>query len=458
MIFARNTTPSAGLSGQAVAFIAAVAVAGAAIAAGAAVEWQSEELLVLAVLAGFAVFTVRFDVSLFYQSRVSVTVVPILVAATIAGLPGVLVIALTAELAAYLGSGKPLYKSIFNAGALLVSGAAYLLVLQSFPFGSEGYVWPGLLYAAIAGTLTNFLVNSVLVSFVIALTSEHTVVAVWKKNYSSLPQHYLVLGVLVAAMATSYQSSGLATMAVIFAPVIVIRFGMQLQQAHKELLIAHREVTGAKKGLELAYDGTVRSLMTALDNRDNETGGHSERVADLSMSIAEELGIESGTPTWDEIRRGALLHDVGKISVPDSILLKEGSLSDDEWELMRRHPQVGFEIISGVEVLSNVAKIVLSHHEKFDGTGYPVGSAGDEIPLGARIFSVADAFDAMISDRPYRKATTIAEALKEISRCRGTQFDPQIVDAFLRVRERMSSVNSPRLAGSGHSLQPSQAV
>jgi len=247
-------------------------------------------------------------------------------------------------------------------------------------------------------------------------------------------------------------------MAVIFEPVIVIRFGMQLQQANKELLIDHREVTGEKNGLELAYDGTVRSLMTALDNRDNETGGHSERVADLSMSIAEELGIESGTPTWDEIRRGALLHDVGKISVPDSILLKEGSLSDDEWELMRRHPQVGFEIISGVEVLSNVAKIVLSHHEKFDGTGYPVGSAGDEIPLGARIFAVADAFDAMTSDRPYRKATTIADALEEISRCRGTQFDPQIVDAFLRVRKRMSSVNRPRLAGSGHSLQPSQAA
>jgi putative nucleotidyltransferase with HDIG domain len=456
MIFARSTTPSAGLSGQAAAFIAVIAFAGAAVAAGAAVEWHSEDLLVLAVLAGFAVFTVRFDVSLFYQSRVSVTVVPILVAATIAGLPGVLVIALTAELAAYLGSGKPLYKSVFNAGALLVSGAAYILVLQTFPFGND--VWPGILYASIAGTLTNFLVNSVLVSLVIALTSEHSVLAVWRKNYSSLPQHYLVLGVLVAAMATSYQSAGLATMAVIFAPVIVIRFGMQLQQAHKELLIAHQEVIGAKKGLELAYDGTVRSLVTALDNRDNETGGHSERVADLSMSIAEELGIESDTPTWDEIRRGALLHDVGKISVPDSVLLKEGSLSDEEWELMRRHPQVGFEIISGVGVLSSVANIVLSHHEKFDGTGYPVGAAGYDIPLGARIFAVADAFDAMMSDRPYRKATTIADAIEEIRRCSGTQFDPQVVDAFLRVRENMSRVGTPQQAGTNHTLRPSQAA
>ena len=249
----RNSQPP-GVKPQVVALIAATAAAGAAIAAVAALQWGNENLLLLAVLAGFAVFSVRFDISLFYQSRVSVTVVPILVAATIAGLPGVLVVALAAELAAYLGRGKPYYKSVFNAGALLMSGAAYVWVLHSFPIGNDGGGWPGLIYPAVAGTLVNFLVNSVLVGLVIALASERSIFTVWKENYSSLPLHYVMLGVLVAGMASAYRMDGIATMALVFVPVVIMRFAIKLQQVHKELQDANQKL------LHLAYHDALTDL------------------------------------------------------------------------------------------------------------------------------------------------------------------------------------------------------
>jgi putative nucleotidyltransferase with HDIG domain len=133
------------------------------------------------------------------------------------------------------------------------------------------------------------------------------------------------------------------------------------------------------------------------------------------------------------LRRGALLHDIGKIGVPDQILRKPGPLSEHEWTAMRAHPDIGASIIAGIPFLEDVAIIVRAHHERWDGTGYPDRLAGRTIPLGARIFAVADSFDAMTSDRPYRRGRELSEALLEIERHRGTQFDPTVVDAFLRV-------------------------
>jgi putative nucleotidyltransferase with HDIG domain len=182
-----------------------------------------------------------------------------------------------------------------------------------------------------------------------------------------------------------------------------------------------------------AYDGTLRSLVAALDARDKETAGHSERVAELTMAIAAEMGLEPGTEEWRYVSWAALLHDVGKIAIRDDVLCKPGPLTPEEWESMRQHPLAGHGILSSVDFLSPASEIVLSHHERFDGTGYPRGLAGEEIPLGARIFSIADSFDAMTSDRPYRAAMPPEEALAEILRNSGTQFDPACVRAFLRV-------------------------
>ena len=186
--------------------------------------------------------------------------------------------------------------------------------------------------------------------------------------------------------------------------------------------------------LELNYDNTLEALVAALDAREHETGNHSKRVALYTVLLSESLSI----PDMDrlEIYRGAFLHDIGKIGVSDIILLKPGKLTAEEWNEMRRHPSIGYNILKQIGFLGDAVKTVFSHHERFDGQGYPKGLRAEEIPLGARIFSVADAFDTMTTDRPYRKALNYQAALTEIQRCSGSQFDPRVVEAFSKISER----------------------
>ncbi|HEV8656086.1 MAG TPA: HD-GYP domain-containing protein [Candidatus Limnocylindria bacterium] len=182
---------------------------------------------------------------------------------------------------------------------------------------------------------------------------------------------------------------------------------------------------------ERTYDATLTALTSALDFRDNETGGHSDRVVAYMELLLEQLNIHG--PELATLRRGALLHDVGKIGVPDNVLRKPTALSESEWAVMKRHPEFGAQIISGIPFLEDVARIVRHHHERWDGMGYPDGLKGDRIPLGARIFAVGDSFDAMTSDRPYRRGLLIDAAREEIRRCANSQFDPAIVTAFLSI-------------------------
>ena len=174
---------------------------------------------------------------------------------------------------------------------------------------------------------------------------------------------------------------------------------------------------------------TLEALAAALDFRDQSTSGHSKRVACLTAGIAESMGIQGSA--LEQIRHGALLHDIGKLKIPDRILLKPGALTSDEWEIMRLHAQYGFDFCNKMRSLAQAREIVYAHHEKFDGSGYPRALKGDEIPLGARIFAIVDAVDAMIFDRPYRKGISFAEAEAEVRRCTGSHFDPGVVDVAL---------------------------
>ncbi len=183
--------------------------------------------------------------------------------------------------------------------------------------------------------------------------------------------------------------------------------------------------------VEAAYHSTLYALVAALDAREHETGHHSQRVGRYTLSLADRLGVAADQR--DDVFRGALLHDIGKIGVPDAILLKPGPLSHEEWEKMREHPQIGFNILKSIGFLKVPAEIVLSHQERWDGTGYPRGLSGERIHVGARIFAVADALDAMTSDRPYRKSIGFPRALEELTRCSGTQFDPAVVAALLAI-------------------------
>jgi putative nucleotidyltransferase with HDIG domain len=181
--------------------------------------------------------------------------------------------------------------------------------------------------------------------------------------------------------------------------------------------------------LEEIYDSTLENLMTALDLRDVETFGHSRTVAKYSQMLAKILDIKD-KPTLDNIRKGALLHDVGKIAIPDSILKKPSPLDQAEWEKIKLHPALGYGLIKEIKLLKEVGNIILCHHERYDGSGYPSGLKAEEIPLEARIFALADALDAITSFRPYREQRDFKVAKKEIEENKGRQFDPQVVDAF----------------------------
>ena len=184
---------------------------------------------------------------------------------------------------------------------------------------------------------------------------------------------------------------------------------------------------------EGSYRGTLESLAFALDARGSGLDGRTTRVTALALTLAAELGIGEGSQEWNALERASLLHDVGKFAVPSSILYKATSLSEEEWQEMKQHPDIGWSMLRQVESLEGAAEIVRAHHEHHDGSGYPRGLRGDEIPRGARIFAVADAFDAITSDRPYRDARSHAVAVEEIMTNTGTQFDPEVVAALLRV-------------------------
>jgi putative nucleotidyltransferase with HDIG domain len=190
----------------------------------------------------------------------------------------------------------------------------------------------------------------------------------------------------------------------------------------------------ALEDLRATYRATLTTLSAALDARDHETEGHSQRVTAYALTLAGALGIQDAA-TLESLERGALLHDVGKIGVPDSILHKPTTLTALEWEAMRQHPEVGYTILRDVEFLQPALAVVLHHHERWDGTGYPFRLCGETIPLAARIFAVVDTLDAITSVRPYRPARSFAIAHAEILSQRGSQFDPAIVDAFAEMPE-----------------------
>jgi len=220
----------------------------------------------------------------------------------------------------------------------------------------------------------------------------------------------------------------------------------QRYEDHLEELVEQRtaELDKALNSLEDAYRTTLKALTAALETRDLETSGHSERVVTYSLRLGQEFGLDSAR--MKALEFGSLLHDIGKIGVPDLILRKPAKLTEEEWVLMREHPVHGQQILRGIEFLSGAALVVGQHHEKWDGSGYPLGLREGEIDICARIFSVADAFDAITSDRVYRKGKPYEAAATELDEWAGRQFDPEVVRAFHRVpKEDWASLHAQSL-------------
>jgi putative two-component system response regulator len=202
---------------------------------------------------------------------------------------------------------------------------------------------------------------------------------------------------------------------------------------YRRIAEQQNELRALNDELLIAYDKTIEGWSNALDLRDKETEGHTERVVKLTCDFARAVGLPDAD--LEHIRRGALLHDVGKLGVPDAILFKPGKLSEDEWVIMRRHPVYAYKWLSSIKFIEPALNIPYCHHEKWDGSGYPRSLKGEEIPLSARLFAIVDVWDALCSDRPYRKAMPKPEVLEYIRGQAGTHFDPALIDTFVKLVE-----------------------
>jgi putative nucleotidyltransferase with HDIG domain len=426
------------------AYIALVFGSWVALAAYTALSLTRHELLQLVPIIVATVLVQRLQLPLYgAELHVSVAVVGSLAAGMLFGPPGAVVVS-TVKVVADAKVRARARTLLFNLGLLSLSNAGAAAVFTAWagaaPVDEPIMLLPG---ALAAGGLV-YLCESLGVTLIVALAQHRSPRRVWVEHFRWLLPHWMGLGVLALGLALTYDAAGIAGVIAFVGPALLMRYAIkqyvdhtarsvaELRERNAALEQANREIAAVTAQLRETYAGTLEALVSALDARDRETYGHSTRVARLTMILARQMGVVEGSPQWIDMERGALLHDVGKIGVSDAILRKPGKLTDEEWVQMRQHAGIGFAMLKDIPFLAGAAEIVAAHHERWDGKGYPRGLAGTAIPLGARIFMLADSFDAMATDRPYRRALSYEECLAEIERCAGTQFDPTVV-AALRV-------------------------
>ena len=419
-------------------FAAGLATVGAAWTPIDVSVWSLLLLIVLTIVAE------QIAVDTGGRARTSVGVVVVLAATFLYGTFGIIATVFALVMSVAIKARSPLNRVMFNLGTVLLSAEGANLVFQWFSrheFTADNFAF--LLPAAMLAGLSYYAINHLLLCAIRGLHEGRSIIAVWINEYRWLWPHYLVLGALALVVAFGNILLGTFGVLALMAPVGMMHLTIK---QYMERTTAHLgELQRMNTRLTDSYESTLQALSRALDTRDEETEEHSQRVKHYTSLIAEQLGVPE--EEREDMLRGALLHDIGKIGVPDAILLKPGRLTPEELTIMRKHPEIGYGMIAHIPFLTRAAQVVLHHHESYDGNGYPSGLAGDTIPLGARIFAVADTFDAMTSDRPYRAALPVERAMEELHVFTGRQFDPDVVEAFQRIP--MSQLLAVR---NGHAL------
>lgn len=351
---------------------------------------------------------------------ISLGSVAILAAIPLVGVWGAVLVAWTSAFA-HEPQPTPPVKRAFNGAMLVVTAWAAASVYGALggTVGLTADSFPGVLIPIVAADLTHCAVNGFLVAVVIGLAEKVSPIRVFQGTMVRSIAPYLAYGMFGICLAVLWDGAGVgpASAVLVLLPLFVARWAYA-QYAEEQR----------------AYDRTVRALMAAVETKDVYTRGHSERVSAASVLIAREIGMREDRVA--SLRYAGMLHDVGKLGVPTRVLQKSGRLTEAEFAAIQRHPMQGLEIVREIEFLDEAVAGIMHHHERLDGLGYPMGLAGQQIPEFARVIAVADAFDSMTTTRSYRGARTVEEAVVELRRCSGTQFDPTMVEALIAAIER----------------------
>lgn len=312
---------------------------------------------------------------------------------------------------------RPYYKTLFNISQISISVFIGGLAYEYFGGIPGKYVYPNYLYAAIIASTVYYFLNSGIVAVLLSFLMKKSFLSVWLMDFNWAVINFMFLAFLGILMASAFIRYGYIALVIFFIPLLMVRYLFKLYM-----------------DLKRSYYDTINALTKALEAKDKYTLGHSKSVEKLSAYLCREAGFSEAHT--EMVRIAALLHDVGKIGIIENILNKPGKLSKEEYDYIKMHPMSGYEILKDVPFLKNVRYWVRYHHEWYNGKGYPDGISGKQIPLEAEILSIADVFDALVSDRPYRDAYTRDEAYKIIVDSEGTQFSPRIINLFKKAYEK----------------------
>jgi len=322
----------------------------------------------------------------------------------------------------------PWYKTLFSACNYIISafitGHTYILT-GGVVGNAASSAFPYIIIPLVLSCAAFFIINTALIALAVALLYGESAINTWRYDFQWLTPNYFALGILGFILAQIYASSGPISIILLIIPLLIAR----------QTFSVYMKLRGA-------YIDTVSALVQALEAKDPYTRGHSERVAEYAEAIAKELKLPAEKS--EILRYAALLHDIGKVGIARKVLNKPGRLTNEEYRKIQAHPRIGAQIIGDIDFLKEAVPAVYCHHEHLNGAGYAQGLSGDDIPLLARIMTVADSFDAMTSTRSYRPAMSVEDAAKELIACSGRQFDPKVVKAFIKTLN-ISLENNERL-------------
>lgn len=422
------------------AYIWSVVAVGAAclVAATFTVQVTKLDSLMFVLLLGLAGVAQRNPIMLFRSSAISMSFAIEIAAFVLFGLGVALWVNVAiAAVNAFTPKPKPVRKALFNFGQLSISTTLAATVYAAVGGHTPPTDIPSAVLGVAAAAAVYFLANSTFTAGVIALTSDAEFVAVWRQNFSWMPVNFLATAVNGAALALAYQALGIFGAAVFVLPLGVAWYSFKLYVSHANSIRAedaklnelNRLFQESNMQLTDTHISIVGALLGSLEAKSSSGTAHLAATIYRSVAVAKRLGLDHiGV---EAVQLGALFHDLGKIAISDTILQKPERLTDEEWSEIRAHPIIGASLLAQMPELDRIRPLILAHHERFDGRGYPNRLKGDSIPRAAQIIAVAEAYEAMMTARPYRRAVTPEVAIAELRSSAGNQFDPIVVDAFI---------------------------